>query len=917
MAIDDKEIIVEFVVESREHLADIENELLAIEASGENIDGELVNKVFRAVHSIKGAAGFFGFSQVQSLAHELENVLNLIRNRKLVPTSAVTNVLLRAADRLRGMIEDVEHSNDVDVSEHVTELQAIAAGEPADAMASLSDRPAAEPDVADSPAADPHAAAQEETPDPERQLQLVEKMVSQAATGSVATDRSPSATSSRPAHALAAPAAGSTDAASRASKSPAPSPLGETSIRVGVHILDRLMTLAGELVLARNQLLQTASAGDSSAWGAVVGRVNQVTSELQETIMQTRLQPVAAVFSRFPRVIRDLSSALGKQCQLTIEGQEVELDKSIIEAIGDPLTHLVRNAVDHGIEPPDVRVKAGKPPIGTVALRAFHQAGKVSIQIHDDGRGIDAAKLKEKAVAQGILTPEQARAMGEREALLLIFRPGLSTADKVTSVSGRGVGMDVVKTNIERLGGTVAVDTQLGIGTTIDVRLPLTLAIIPALIVRCCGHRYAIPQTNIRELVRVRSRDAANHFERIQGAEVFHLRDTLLPLVRLNAALDRAESNEGSCSKARNIIVVEAGTLRYGLVVEGLCDSEEIVVKPLGRHMKRCACLAGATILGDGKVALILDIAGIASHMRLAMPETDSATEASGRGAQNETQSLLLFTNHPSEYFGIPMELVARLERVRTERIDRLGGQQILQYRGGTLPLFSLEDGVDCKARPEASKVYVAVFTTAEREAGLIVPEILDIRSVPTRIDTETFRQPGIAGSLVFEGMTVRLVDLHELARKLRPDWYQSRPAIPTPDGAAPRILVAEDSDFFRKQLIGFFTAEGYEVEAAEDGAAAWELLANSENHFDAVVTDIEMPRMTGLELAQRIRGDTRFADLPIIAVSSLAGDDDIRRGRQAGISEYHVKLDREQLMAATARLLKASLPRAALGSKP
>ncbi len=902
MSLDDKDIIGEFVVESREHLANIENELLAIEACGENIDSDLVNKVFRAVHSIKGAAGFFGFSQVQGLAHEMENVLNLIRNRQLVPKPAVTDVLLRAADRLRGMIEDVEHSNEVDVSQHVAELRAVASGEATSA-------PPVQAGVVPS--------QQEATTGTERQLEVVEGLVEEVV--AEGTQSRPSAAEMPPpaCQVPVSPAPNLGETAARESKTSSPSPLAESSIRVGVQILDRLMTLAGELVLARNQLLQTANSGDSSAWGTVVGRVNQVTSELQETIMQTRLQPVGAVFSRFPRVIRDLSNALGKQCQLTIEGQEVELDKSIIEAIGDPLTHLVRNAVDHGIEPPDVRIKAGKSPVGTVALRAFHQAGKVSIQICDDGRGIDAAKLKEKAVAQGILTPDQARAMSDREALMLIFRPGLSTAEKVTSVSGRGVGMDVVKTNIERLGGTVAVETHLGKGTTIDVRLPLTLAIIPALVVRCCGpRRYAIPQTNIRELVRVKARDAAQSFQRVQGAEVFRLRDTLLPLVRLDVALGRCAAREGPPSKASNIIVVEAGSLRYGLVVEGLCDSEEIVVKPLGRHMKRSVCLAGATILGDGKVALILDIAGIASHMRLAMPKTDSSAEGPSNAGLRDMQSLLLFSNHPSEYFGIPMEIVARLERVRADHLDRVGGHQILQYRGGTLPVFSLEEGVNCRPRPAKPKLYVAVFSTAGREAGLIVPEIVDIRSVPTQVDTETFREPGISGSMVFEGMTVRLVDLHELARKLRPDWYQSRPAIPTPNGSAPRILVAEDSDFFRKQLVGFFKTEGYEVQAAEDGAVAWELLTDPNHHFDAVVTDIEMPNVNGLELAQRIRGERRFANLPIIAVSSLAGDEDIRRGRQAGINEYHIKLDREQLMATMARLLKTSSSRAATGRK-
>ncbi len=683
----------------------------------------------------------------------------------------------------------------------------------------------------------------------------------------------------------------------------------ESSIRVAVNVLDRLMTLAGELVLARNQLMQTVSTGDRAAWGSVAARVNQVTSALQETIMQTRLQPIATVFGRFPRVIRDLSNALAKQCQLVIEGQDVELDKSIIEAVGDPLTHLIRNAVDHGIEPPEVRAKAGKPAAGMVELRAFHQAGKVSIQIADDGRGIDVARLKEKATAQGIVTPEQARSMSDREALQIIFRPGFSLAEKVTSVSGRGVGMDVVKTNIERLGGTVAVDTQLGIGTTIDVRLPLTLAIIPALIVRCSQQRYAIPQANIRELVRLKASEVTKRIERVKRAEVFRLRGALLPLVRLDSALNLGSAREDAASaRALNIIVVETGHLRYGLVVNGLCDSEEIVVKPLGRHVKACTCLAGATILGDGKVALILDIGGIASHCQLTIPADDAAANESAKGVTEETQPLLLFSNHPSEHFGLPMELVARLERVPADQIDSVGGQQVLQYRGGTLPLLSLEQCIGCKPRCETTRLYVAVFVAAEREVGLIVPDLSDIRPVSTRIDTVTFREPGIAGSLVYERMTVRLVDLHELTRKIHPDWYDSRPAPKTPEDSAPRILVAEDSDFFRKQLTGFFQSEGYEVQGAEDGAVAWSLLLEPENRFDLVVTDIEMPNMTGLELAQRIRDDARLGGLPVIAVTSLAGDDDIRRGRQVGVSEYHIKLDREQLMASVTRLLKASV---------
>ena len=900
---DDREIIVEFVTESREHLADVENQLLAIEAAGAQADPELVNTVFRSVHSIKGAAGFLGFSTVGQLAHDLENVLNLVRNRQLVPDTTVTNTLLRSADKLRAMIDDIDHSNGVDVSEHLDALQRIVARLLSEELPAVRTQP------------EPGDKQEDRDGQNEKTNSNGSSQQSDASMEGISVNN----------HDLTAPAFSShpdavmegSDTSCHPATPAAPGTAhGESSIRVGVNILDRLMNLAGELVLARNQLIQTAATGDQSAWGHVSARVNQVTSELQETIMQTRLQPIGTVFGRFPRVVRDLSNTLAKQCQLTVEGQEVELDKSIIEAISDPLTHLIRNSVDHGIERPEVRSKAGKSPTGTVALRAFHQAGKVGIEIRDDGRGIDPAKLKEKAVAAGVLTPEQARGMSDREALLLIFRPGFSLAERVTEVSGRGVGMDVVKTNIERLGGTVAVDTQLGVGTTIHVRLPLTLAIIPSLVVRSEHHRYAIPQASIRELVRVRASDVTRRIERVKRAEVFRLRGSLLPLVRLGNLLNlQGPASADGATRAVNIIVVEAGHLRYGLVVDSLCDSEEIVVKPLGRHMQGCTCLAGATILGDGKVALILDIAGMASQAHLAASTEDAVVETDVKGTNDDSHSLLLFKNHPTEHFGIPMELVTRLERVRAEQLDSVGGQQVLQYRGGTLPLLALEQYVACKPRTDAAKVYVVVFATAGREVGLLVPQLVDIRSVPAHFDTGTFREPGVVGSFVYEQMTVRLLDLHELNRKAHPDWYDAHSAAQPPDGLVPRILVVEDSDFFRKQLIGFFEAEGYQVEGFEDGAQAWNALRRPENRFDLVVTDIEMPNMDGWQLTQHVRDDARLADLPIVAVTSLAAEDDIRHGQEVGVTEYHVKLDRERLTTAVSRLLRESLHKAASGS--
>jgi two-component system, chemotaxis family, sensor kinase CheA len=906
---DDNEIITEFVVESREHLADIEGQFLAIEAAGAEIDVELVNTVFRAVHSIKGAAGFLGFSTVAMLAHDLENILNLIRNKEMVPDGVAIDVLLRAADKLRSMIENIDHSNEVDISEHIEALQHIVSGLLAEEISG----PALPPAVID--VMDPadnterfeveqiseESLAQSAPATPQPTATFPEPEETKMAESNEITTEAPALP--KPAEKKSVP-----QAAAQAASGASTASVGESNIRVAVTVLDRLMNLAGELVLSRNQLLQTVAAADQDVLGIVAARVNQVTSELQETIMQTRLQTIGTVFGKFQRVVRDLSNSLGKQCQLTIEGQEVELDKSIIESIGDPLTHLVRNAVDHGIELPDVRAKAGKPPVGTLALRAFHQAGKVNIHISDDGRGIDVAKLKEKAVAKGIVTSEQARGMSDREALQLIFRPGFSMAAQVTEVSGRGVGMDVVKTNIERLGGTVTVDTELGIGTQIHVKLPLTLAIIPSLVVRSAGRRYAIPQASIRELVRVKAADAAKRIERVKFAEVFRLRGTLLPLIRLTTALKLDEDQkENAAERAMHIIVVESGHLRYGLVVDSLCDSEEIVVKPLGRHMKNSTCLAGATILGDGKVALILDIAGIATHCQLTIPEGDSTTTSASGDLTHEMQALLLFSNHPAEYFGIAMESVARIERVRSDQIDSVGGQQILQYRGGTLPLLSLENYIGCKCREETDKVYVVVFAAARREVGLLVPKLLDIRNVPTQIDTATFLQPGVIGSFVFEQMTVRLVDLHEVTRLAHGDWFTEEPVQNLDDGSAPRILVAEDSDFFRKQLMNFFQTEGYEVVGCEDGAIAWNVIQKPEERFDLVVTDIEMPNMSGLELSQTIRHDPRFADIPIIAVTSLAGEEDVQRGREIGIDEYHVKLDREQLMASVARLLKKS----------
>jgi len=1047
MAIDNQDIVAEFVQESREHLADIENDLLAIEAAGAQIDLELVNKVFRSVHSVKGAAGFLGLTRIGELAHGLENVLNLIRNREMVPTSAVVDLLLRAADTLRNMIHNVETSNETDVSAFVAELKNVIAGGTSSDTRRKMQHTVAVGEGAHSFVVTEHLLAGQKAmgnqlyiidfdliADVERKgkkpLDLVREliscgelldsricqdawggledplpesirfmvllgtvldsraMVSQAfgvdesriegpLSAPIGADRAqgapeaavaaappPAPAAAGPAPVAPAPAPGALAAPMTAdppapATAPAPPPgprvenqPAETSVRVSVSVLDRLMNLAGELVLGRNQLLQTINARNHDGLESVGARLNQVTSELQEAIMQTRMQPIGTVFNKFPRVVRDLSGKLGKQCELVVEGKDVELDKSIIEAIGDPLTHLVRNAVDHGVEMPDVRRAAGKNPVGRIVLRAFHQAGKVNISISDDGAGINSARLREKAVNMGLISREQAREMGEREAVRLIMHPGLSTAEKVTDVSGRGVGMDVVKTNIERLGGTVDIETRPGQGTTISVKLPLTLAIIPSLIVRCGEERYAMPQVSINELVRISAGEIATRIERVKDAEVMRLRGNLLPLVRLSTALgigskyldpvpavlednervnlaDRragreppGEIRERRCGDDRrgdtapgalNVIVVETGQLRYGLVVDGLHDSEEIVVKPLGRHLKGCPCLAGATILGDGRVALILDAASIAAHCQLAVPQGEERqAERQGQAGGAETQMALLFTNDPSELFAVPMGLIARIERIRAEQIDSVGGQEVLQYRGVSLPLISLHDLVTARPRPGQPHYYVIVFRVGrqKQEIGLVAPQLVDIREISTDLDTLTFRETGVLGSLVVDQKAARVLDLFELAQKAHPAWFAGPAAAAeaaSTTAAGARVLFAEDSAFFRKQVSSFLADSGYTVVACEDGLEAWNTLTAGGQAFDVVVTDIEMPNLDGYELTRRIKQDPRFAHLPVIAVTSLAGQEDVQRGSRAGVDDYQIKLDRDQLLASVARYAKAA----------
>ena len=975
MSIEDDEILQGFIEESLEHLADIENDLLAIEEGGADIDVDLVNKVFRAAHSIKGGAGFMGLTVIQNLAHAAENVLGLIRSEKLIPDPDIINVLLLASDELQQLIEDVENSNDVDITEHVNALNAIYEGgnaPQASAQPETQKESSSQEEEAVETVAETETTSTEETPVEQPQAPEQESPAQpkeEAPPEPKAASPEPEPTSApEPA---AAPERVQRSAPEAATKKPVKKTKSsahktDTSIRVTVSLLDQLMNLAGELVLSRNQLLQTITSGDVRNAETVGQRIDLVTSELQEAIMLTRMQPIGNVFNKFPRVVRDLSKMLNKQMDLTIVGKDVELDKTIIEAINDPLTHLVRNSVDHGIEPPDERVRKGKNPKGLIVLKAYHAAGQVVIEISDDGKGLDGNILAETAVNKGLITPEQAKTMSEKERVNLILLPGFSTAKKVTDVSGRGVGMDVVKTNLDQLGGSIEIESEVGKGTTISVKLPLTLAIIPCQIVVTGGERYAIPQVNLEELLRIPASRVKERIERVGDAEVVRLRGNLLPLIRLSDVLDiprtyydpindefkpdRRENvadrrsknsplfNNGEHSEkdrqtdgavdfkrevmdrrqnpasALNIVVVSTGAMKYGLIVDRLQDSEEIVIKPLGRHLQQCKGYAGATIMGDGRIALILDVNNLSQMAGLtSLDGTERANELAEAAKDaiikaKDKQALLIFSSSPDEQFAVPLNQVERVEKIKITDIEDVGGRRVMQYRGGSLPLVSIDEVAMVQPLADRDDLLVIVFNLAGKDIGLLAIGPIDAIEVAADVDDMTLKQTGIMGSSIINGHTTMLVDIFEIVQTINPEWFADHAlseTIEVEEGEVPTILIVEDSNFFRNQVRNYMEDAGFNVLEGEDGVEALEVLEEHVDEITMVVTDIEMPNMDGFQLTERIRQNARFSHLPVIALTTLAGDEDVAKGKAVGIDEYHIKLDKERLMECVHRFVK------------
>jgi two-component system chemotaxis sensor kinase CheA len=764
------EIVGEFLMESHENLDQIDRDLVDLEQAPNS--RELIARIFRAIHTIKGTSGFLAFGRLETLAHAGESLLSRLRDGVQPVTAETITTLLATIDGVRSLLAAIEQTGNegnVDVESIITSVHA------------QMDTPAAPADVAaptvpDAPDEAP-VPIEETRPAPEpvegqRQplgQMLVDAGAAQPADVGSALQQQLEGDERKLGTILLEEGKTQPAAVSEALQAQAPKrSVADQAIRVDVELLDNLMNMVGELVLARNQLVRGVQDIGDTVLVRSAQRLGMITSELQAGIMKTRMQPIDHIWSKLPRVIRDLSTSLGKQVQLVMQGKETELDRSLLEAVKDPLTHLVRNAVDHGIEVPERRVAAGKPAEGTLTLRAYHEGGHVAVEVADDGAGLNVDRIAEKAVENGIIRAEQVATMDKRDIMALVFQPGFSTADKVTNVSGRGVGMDVVKTNIERIGGTVSVDSTPGEGTVWRLTIPLTLAIIQALTVDCGDQRYVVPQVAVLELVFIDGQ--STKIEYASGAPVYRLRGKLLPLVRL----DRTLGLDVGGDQGVYIMVLLADGRRFGLVVDRVLNTEEVVVKALNSRFKDIGLYAGATILGDGKVGLILDISSLARRSHLAADSERGTVVGTSRAAAGAgAGERLLVTAVGERRVAIPLDTVTRLEEFPRDRIEHAGSREVVQYRGHILPLVRLSHLLGAYSEePEGDTVSVVVYSEGGRSVALVVDRIVDIaeNSTTARRDVE---EDGLVGTAVIQQRVTELLDVRRAILAADPNFYR------------------------------------------------------------------------------------------------------------------------------------------------
>ncbi|EIM24948.1 hybrid sensor histidine kinase/response regulator [Microvirga lotononidis] len=930
------DLLLEFLTETNEHLETVDVEMVRFEQDPNN--EAILSNIFRLVHTIKGTCGFLGLPRLEALAHAAETLMGKFRDGMPVTTPAVSLILV-TLDRIKEILGELERQgaepegSDNDLIEQLERMASQEAPAPEAASAPSSQQASGqlvyqvlERELRPGEVSlDELERAFQEAPGPakastsgtltyqvlerplkpgEVSLDELERAFREAPGPAPLVIEKPSAPSVKE----EVPLPSSPQAAKKNTEASDSSEGGEgiagkvQTIRVNVDTLEHLMTMVSELVLTRNQLLEIARrSSEDHGYKVPLQRLSQVTAELQDGVMKTRMQPIGNAWQKLPRVVRDLSNELSKKIELVMQGADTELDRQVLEVIKDPLTHMVRNSADHGIESPADRKAAGKPEKGTIRLNAYHEGGSITIEIADDGKGLNFAAIRKKAVERGIAGDAEVERMSDAQVAKFIFHPGFSTAAKVTSVSGRGVGMDVVKTNIELIGGTVDIRSEQGRGTTFTIKIPLTLAIVAALIVASKDQRFAIPQVAVSELVRV-SPASEHSIERINGTPILRLRDRLLPIVPLSKVMGLSTDEDANHGF---VVVTQVAHQRFGILVDGVFHTEEIVVKPMSSKLRHIQLFSGNTILGDGAVVLIIDPNGLARMVGSGADTNEFQTDAGLEqtvAAAEELTSLLVFRGGGESLKAVPLSLVTRLEEIDASTIEWSSGRPVVQYRGRLMPLVSCDEELAIKRQGMQS---LLVFSDGEVSMGLAVAEIVDI--VEDKLDVELLAERSdLVGSAVVRGRTTEIVNIAHYLPMVLETWSRKDRR----NGPDRSLLLVDSSTFFRDMLVPVLKASGYRVQTASTAQEAVRLLSNG-LQVDVVVTDLELTGHSGFALVASLRADPHHSATPVIGMTVKPDPQQIALARKLRISEIVSKIDRRGLLAALAEL-NASLEEAA-----
>ena len=878
------EVFKNFLVEMGEKLEELENGLAELE---DGFSPDVLNKLFRAVHTIKGGGGFFGLTKVSELSHVLEDVLMKVREGELPYADHMLGPFYSACDALKGMHEAEDYGNNSDINQLCSELRQVEGGAGSEEVPS------------------PSASEVEPEQRKDEEKTPIEKAPSNESSESYAPEDLTLKTKPEEAKAPAE----KSDKSPVVSRSEKSVNQNET-IRVKVDLLNKLMELTGEIVLGRNQLLrQFAKMDDKSNLVAMAHMI----SDLQQLVLQTRMQPIGGTFTKFKRIVRDLAKQLDKPIDLVIKGEDTELDRSIIESLSDPLTHLIRNCADHGLEDPSTRIGQGKDRVGTVWLQARHEGGQVVITVEDDGKGIDAEKVKAKAVANNVISQTEADAMGENEAAKLIFHPGLSTAEAVTSLSGRGVGMDVVKSTFEKLGGAIDLETNLGSGTKVIIHLPTTLTIMSSLIVRIEGDRYAVPHSELKEVILVRPEDEIQ-IEQIRDREVYRLRGNLIPILSMEeiTGVRREVEEDGKLSSKSGevlFLVLHSGLNQFGLLIDSIDHTEEIVVKPLAQILSSHTFYAGSSILGDSDVAMVLSANGICQSHKLHIHDLDTSVQSTKSFEEmqildmQEKQDLLVFRYSRNEQLAIPLSLVFKVEQIEVGQIQNVADNHFINLEGKNILLLYLDKYLTLEPLPEdLETLYIITPKIKDFEVGIVASSIEESVHTRLNLDSPPINEAAILGITTIREKITFLVDLFSLAEQVSPDRFKRTDLEGKPE--KDRLLVVEDTPFFRDLEKTYFESVGFRVTLANNGQEALDLLMERPNYYNLVVSDIVMPVMDGYELVKTMKSAEKLSKIPVIALTSFTEEESREKALEAGFDGYAIKTNKENILRAVERFL-------------